>query len=239
MRARHRHLKPSSMGATIAFDSRYINESDNTQIQTWSDRSGNARDLSQSTQANRPTFRTAVQGGAGVMRFDGSNDNMSTPSYAVGSTTSGLLVYQSSTSGRMILERSDNFNNNSWTYVVFVESSTQLQWSLRIPINGYAAANFTTRSTNFNITQFNYGGSSESFTLFQNGSQLTRTLLFGLTNGSGTSASLATFVGSRNGSSFYYNGDIGMLYTINEDIGDPMRKRMNHHAAYSFKIACS
>jgi hypothetical protein len=240
MRARHRHLKPSSLGATIAYDSRYINESDNTTIQTWSDRSGNARDLSQSDSAKRPTFKTAIQGGCGVMRFDGSNDSMSTASYSVANTTSGLMVIQNSqNAGAMVVERSPNYNGSDYGYLVFVENNTTLQWSQKVP-TGRAAATFATRSTSWCIVQFNYNGDDASYTLFSNGSPLTRTFIAGIVQGHGTGTlNAATFVGARNNTGFFYNGDMGALVTIPSDVGDPMRKRLNHHAAFSWKISCN
>jgi hypothetical protein len=242
MRARHRHLKPSSLGATIAYDSRYINESDNTTIQTWSDRSGNARDLSQSDSAKRPTFKTAIQGGCGAMRFDGSNDSMSTASYSVANTTSGLMVIQSSqNSTGIIFERSPNFNSNDYAYLSFVENNTALQWSHKLPgFLVYASGSFATRSTSWCIVQFNYNGDGASFTLFSNGSALTRTPTGGVTQSHGTGTlNAATFVGARNNAQFFYNGDMGALVTIPSDVGDPMRKRLNHHAAFSWKISCN
>jgi hypothetical protein len=240
MRARHRHLKPSSLSATIAYDSRYINESDGTTIQTWSDRSGNARDLSQSDSTKRPTFKTAIQGGCGVMRFDGSNDSMSTGSYSVTNVTSGLMVMQSSqNSAGCILERSTNYNNNTWAYQSFIDSNTTQSWGHKTGASFYAAANFATRSTSWCVVQFNYNGTDASFTLFSNGAVLTKSYLQPQNHGTGTSASLPTFVGARNNAQFFYNGDTGSLMTIPLDIGDPMRKRLNHHAAYSFKISCN
>jgi hypothetical protein len=239
MRARHRHLKPSSLSATIAYDSRYINESDGTTIQTWSDLSGNARDLSQSDSAKRPTFKTAIQGGCGVMRFDGSNDSMGTASYAVTNVTSGLMVTQSSQNATsVIFERSANFNNSNWMYACFVINNTTVQWGHKTLL-GYAAANFTTRPTSWCVIQFNYNGNDGSFTLFSNGTALTKTYVSTQNHDTGTSSSVPTFVGARNNAQFFYNGDMGELMTIPSDVGDPMRKRLNHHAAYSFKISCN
>jgi len=46
-------------------------------VARWEDKSGNGRHATQSTSANRPARKTAVQGGKDVLRFDGSNDSMS------------------------------------------------------------------------------------------------------------------------------------------------------------------
>jgi hypothetical protein len=245
MRARHRHFKPSSVAATVAYDARYIDLADDTGVETWADRSGNGRDLSQASSGKRPKFKAAVQGGCGAVRFDGSDDALASASYSVSNTTTGLLVYQSTqNSGGMIFERSTNFNNVAFTYLCSVENNTTNAWSNRSGnaqgvTNGYLAGNFTTRSTSWAIAQFNYFNTTDSLTFIQNGTALSRTLIGGAPVNSTGTANQALFVGARNQASAYYNGDIGLLYTINADVGDTMRKRLNHHAAYSFKIACS
>lgn len=68
-------------------------------VARWEDKSGNARHATQSTSANRPARKTAVQGGKDVLRFDGSNDfleGFSTP--AGGNTRSVFAVAKLNTS---------------------------------------------------------------------------------------------------------------------------------------------
>lgn len=245
MRKRHRHFKPRSVGATVAYDSRYINQSDGTAVSTWSDMSGNGRDLSQSTSSKQPTYKTGIQGGAGVVRFDGSGDALSTPSYSVSNVVSGLIVYKTTQATDAVLfERSSNFNLNTWCYVVittFLNTNSAVLWSTRTTGgSSYMDGRFIVRSQEFNISQFNYNGSTASHTFLQNGIELTKSYPTNApSNGTGISASLPSFVGARGGSSLYLNGDIGIIYTINADIGNPMRNRLNHHAALAFKIQCS
>jgi hypothetical protein len=49
-------------------------------VARWEDKSGNARHATQGTSGNRPMRKTGVQGGLGVLRFDGSSDHLSIPS---------------------------------------------------------------------------------------------------------------------------------------------------------------
>ena len=174
------------------------------------------------------------------MRFDGSNDSMSTASYSVTNVTSGLLVMNNSQAGAgVILERSTNYNNNDWGYLIYPPNNTTLEYAIRTTgVATYAAAHFTTRSTSWCVVQFNYNGTDASFTLFSNGTALTKTYVQPQNHGTGTLAA-ETFVGARNNTAFFYNGDLGQLMTIPSNVGDPMRKRLNHHAAFSFKIACN
>jgi len=55
---------------------------DGSSVARWEDQSGNSRNASQATSANRPILKTAVQNGRNGIRFDGSNDSMTTASFA-------------------------------------------------------------------------------------------------------------------------------------------------------------
>jgi hypothetical protein len=240
MRARHRHLKPSSVGATIAYDARYLTDADGTGIQTWADRSGNGRDLTQSTVAERPTFKTAIQGGQPVLRFDGSNDNLLTASYAVTNVTTGFVVQQSTQNSQgVILERSATFSNANFRYALMVELSTTFSWATRVGSSQFADADFATRSGNFSVLSFRYGGSDATFGLAEDGLDLTKTYGPAENHGTGVSASTATYVGARAGNSLRYAGDIGILYTIPELISTALRKRIEAHCALAYKIPLS
>lgn len=47
-------------------------------VSQWNDKSGNARNATQGTDANRPTRQTNVLNGGACVRFDGSSDRMTT-----------------------------------------------------------------------------------------------------------------------------------------------------------------
>jgi len=47
-------------------------QADNTDVTTWPDSSGNARDMGQGTGSNKPKLRTAFRNGRSVMSFDGA-----------------------------------------------------------------------------------------------------------------------------------------------------------------------
>lgn len=49
---------------------------DGDPVASWADLSGNSRTLSQGTSAARPTYKTAIQNGRAIVRFDGVDDFM-------------------------------------------------------------------------------------------------------------------------------------------------------------------
>lgn len=87
-------------------------DSDGDAIYQANDKSGNDRHLIQSTEANRPLYKTAIQNELSVARFDGTNDSLATAafSFALGDRTlfivakeavsvvnAGLLVFKPAT----------------------------------------------------------------------------------------------------------------------------------------------
>lgn len=61
-------------GALIGwYDASRLLLSDADAIATWPDLSGNGRDLAQGTAGSRPTFKTGIQNGLAVARFDGGD----------------------------------------------------------------------------------------------------------------------------------------------------------------------
>src|SRR5574343_1369214 len=56
----------------VAADITGLNDGD--AVATWEDSSGNNRDASQATGANRPTYKTNIVNSLPVVRFDGSDD---------------------------------------------------------------------------------------------------------------------------------------------------------------------
>lgn len=53
--------------------------SDSDPVSTWSDQSGNSNDATQATGANQPLYKTNIVNGKPVVRFDNTNDGMTTP----------------------------------------------------------------------------------------------------------------------------------------------------------------
>lgn len=49
---------------------------DGDAVGTWTDQSASANNVTQSTVANKPTYKTAIKNGLPIVRFDGTNDSL-------------------------------------------------------------------------------------------------------------------------------------------------------------------
>lgn len=244
MRARHRHFNPRGIGAKLVFDARYINQSDNTAVSTWPDRSGNGWDATQSTPANQPTFQTAEFGGSGVVRFDGNNDIL----YANGSV--GLL--RNVGGATLVAVNKSTVSSGNGPKIFF--STNSVATRARIAQDGGAGyemggrrldtdsfqtiANntFSTTRTLIQTGVFDYSN-SDAF-LFLDGTQSASSTSFQTSGNTSNSDSAYVSLGNNNIPQAF-NGDIGQVLAFDVALNASQRKRTEHAAAYSFKISCN
>ena len=232
MRARHRHFNAGRAGAAIVLDSRFINQSNNTAISQWDDRSGNAKNAIQATAANQPTFQTNILNGNPVVRFDGANppnsDFLSAGSVVVSQPITFVTVWKAigganylfdatSNSSRVIAGMDLNVGAGSGELSIFASNV------LQDTVNSTGAYNiFSARIQGSTSGVFKDGASRQT--------------------GSAGATNMATLKIGERFSNFnnvsQLNGDIGYLTVVGTSSA-PLRKRLEHAAAYSFKIACS
>jgi hypothetical protein len=231
MRARHRHFNAKSAGAVFVVDSRYITGlSDGNAVSTWSDRSGNGKDATMPTGANQPTYETAEQGGQPVVKFDGVNDFLETASPATTVT-------------------------NNWAMFSVAKTLTRVSggYSGHFQMGGDSGGGQSHRNANGNfgglyggVAWLNDGPAKLDQWIIQSFLRTSGTAQFwanGITTGTtftqnpSTPANrtfLATFTGVGT-----QQCEISTAVITNVAIGASLRKRIEHAAAYSFKIACS
>ena len=71
-------------------------------VARWEDKSGNGRHATQGTSANRPARKTAIQGGKDVLRFDGSDDHLTSTDFldlSSGQAITAFVVCKRSATG--------------------------------------------------------------------------------------------------------------------------------------------
>jgi hypothetical protein len=219
MRARHRHFNPGHAGATLALDSRFIvGAADASQIDTWVGRSGTSINAT-STSTARPTYKSSEINGQPMVNFDGSNDTMTATLSSSNPCTvlSALYLTEDRVQFRVAWSIGTNvlalgYNNTNQLYVF---TSTGITVS-------------RSRPTNIEILGCVVNGASSLL----------------LANGIATSGTIASHSASNfrlchNGLSNFSPGFAGCFIYIPSALEKTLYRRLEHAAAFSFKIACS
>ncbi len=178
-----------------------VNEGD--PVGLWRDKSGNAKHATQSTNANRPLFKTSVQNSKNVLRFDGSNDGMAGSDTGFSTTTSTVFVICKSAIAGI-----DNY-----PFMFGTDAATQLvgltTYNNQMQITQYGASTFVAFTTNaWNIIYFTK--SSNNWTMNLNGTSASTTMT--------TSTVLSGNYGigfNKSGNRAFFNGDIAEVILYN------------------------
>jgi hypothetical protein len=254
MRRRHRHLNTRHLGAKLVLDARYINQSDNTAVSTWADRSGNGYDATQTDSNLFPTFQTAEFGGNGVVSFDGTNDVLNANGAAGvmrnvgGGTLMAVCKYTSAslnnTRPPLFFSRGDSSG-----------STRALIGTTNTSPTGYTTAGRRLDANSFQVVATGSGtytqnriliqsgifdwANSDAF-VFLDGKQEASSTSFQTAGNTSNTDSLAVRVGLAD-STFnqFLQGDIGQALAFNTALTASQRKRVEHAAAFSFKISCN
>jgi len=183
--------------------------SDGDVVTTWSESSGNGTDATQSTTSKKPVYRTGMLGGKPVVRFDGTDDCLSTTNVALQSHFTVFVVASqtnSGTSNPFFFEHSVNSNINDGFYVMG-SSASSLFKVRRTGHHAYDSAGDWFGFRSFAIAAFVYDG---ALVTRKNGVAISSTVSGGSTV-SDSSTTQGLFLGSRNGASLFFEGDLAEL----------------------------
>ena len=252
MRGRHRHLNKSLRDTACAFDSRFLSGfSDGNAVDTWTDLSSNARNASQSTAANRPLYKTGVQGGNPVIRFDGSNDLLQTTTFASASELTAIQVIKANawippTDYRQSSGHGSGDSPTTTSGINFfsIAPSSFWYWQTGDLIgfgNGYQdtnpkAAGPAASGSDFRIISTVFWTSLSR--IYSNGTRLSTRVEATAAAGSFTRAFSIGGPTSAIATDRWL-GDIAAVIYYQSNIGEAMRARIERSNAYSFRIACS
>jgi hypothetical protein len=221
-------------------DSRRISGlSDGNAVSQWDDVSRSGWNATQATSALQPLYKTAIQGGQPVVRFDGANatnagDRLINSSVSAAQTFLCLAVFQLSsadTNGAVIF---DSFSNVPCSLYAGTGADNPNNFALGA---GSAQLSVASRNNNWNIAACQFSGAT-SFGSF-NGTKTT------VSSSPGSNSLTGISIGSLRGnptpsvSNYSFNGGMGLIAIISTALADPLRKRLEHAAAFSFKIACN
>jgi len=226
MRARHRHFNPRHAGAIAAYDARFISGlSDGNNVSTWASRTG-SNDATQETGGNQPTYETNEINGNPVVLFNGSTEQLvisitipnslttcSVFNRAATNHNSGFFGTNSVTTRRFTAYY---FSNNN----IYTRYNSEQAWTGHTPTTGSLILSEIKETTSTNQVYVN----GKTF----------RSAQVPL-----TSNDTFTRVGFAEAGSPSSSHKLGSTCLIDTNVGDALRKRLEHAAAYSFKISCN
>lgn len=194
---------------------------DGNSVTTWNDSSGLGNNATQSTAANKPTYKTNIIGGYPVVRFDGSNDFLTTPSISIGVFTA-FAVFKATTSSP-VYEQGISTGSASgfhlWTGITTMRVNKSGTSTAK---NHPSGATWATDGV-WRMTSQTYNGTHASFLLWVNGSSVS---LSDVTVASPGTAAVnnPVYLGMRGGSTNALNGDLAEIIIYDSSLSTADRQ---------------
>ena len=172
---------------------------DGDPVGAWDDVSGAGRNALEATVGKRPLLKLAIQNGKPVLRFDGVDDWMATPSITFGSAYTVIMAVIAPTINKILLESGPNTNSSAGFLLYSGSPNGQ--------VFGGSGGPFTYGGTDLHAVGMQVlttlATSAATADVFKNGtSQGPQTRTFG------TIGAVVVNVGARSGGTLPLNGDI-------------------------------
>lgn len=248
MHRRSRHLNPAQAGAQIALDARFITgQADNTTLQTWPSRAVASITASQSTSAQRPTYRNPSINGQPALVFDGSDDNYDLSASALSLTNGAASITA------LILCQNTSVTD-AIEYAFFTSSgssATANRFSARLVDTSIQRVTGSFRSVDgdTNVVTSNAGSPTNPCIVRIASDYPSSTSSSGMNGGTATTVShspaagvspstnsLSSKIGAVNSTTGRLVGKVAMLIVAKPTPSLSLVKRLRHHMAYSYKI---
>jgi len=239
MRARHRHLTLGRSGALACWDARALTQADNAGIASWTDRAASITANANTT----PVVRRAIQGGQPIVRFASNSTFMETGSVSVTANKAAITIVAvaSSTAATgagyqtVVQSRTSGASTRAGVYL---RSSKAEAGGRRLVANSYQFVQTgTAANSTFYVVAGVFHWAGAALWAYLSGSGTSRTGGF-QTAGNSENASSVISLGAFGNTTEALLGDIGIVAFI-ETASSPLRRRFEHAAAYSYKLACA
>lgn len=222
-----------------------------SEVTQWNDKSGNSRNFTQSTAANRPLSGTRSQNGKNIIDFDGSNDRLGSSAASSNwvfmhngteHTVFWACVKDGDTFGDLM---GDNGNTSSNVGTVFSEA------------NSYRIAQYVTRGVSGNTVIENYTGSNltsgfhyttvrakpndgtaanRSEIFYNNGSAIKNNAQSNAPSSSNPTYNLGVGDSRADASVIPFNGGIGEILIYNSYLSDVDRDKVRTYLATKWGV---
>jgi len=207
--------------------------SDGDPVTAWPDQSGNGNDAAQATGAKKPTFKTAIQNGEPVVRFDGIDDTLVIPSDVLDSSS----VDRAAT---MFFAVSPATLSNGNGYVALVDAEAGGGVRLFALFIGNSYCSFWNNNATYTPSPaFSTGPqivcirtSGATATVFVNGTQVA-TVATGTTSSSGCQLEIG---GNPSGSASLLQGDYAEVLYFNAALSTDDRERVEAYLNDKYAI---
>ena len=213
-------------------------------VARWEDKSGNARHATQATSISRPLRKTAVQNSLAVLRFDGSNDFLTTVAFGGSQTFERHIVMsERSAAGqtKIIAAHGGGFDTPNPGADYMLSISRQVQGSHN---GGAGTTNLSQRQTNVFITQNTFfslaqhaSGTHASHGLRVNGASAIAGSPFTSNPGTFSKAATAYGIGAYNSGALPLNGDIAEFIHFNRVLTTDERTALELYLSQKWGIS--
>jgi len=213
---------------------------DGESVATWSDRSGNARDATQSTAAKRPTLQTNEANGLPIVRFDGVDDDMGygsaeiIPGLYPQPLTIGVLIRVAGASGRQHLLRIATGQAIEMV-LQFTDVANQS------PLLGWRAGDRRGMSGNFGLSTWD----TNSVVVFTSDGvdPASTNWIYTLDGASQTWARVdiggagnTNFIGSNSADADFFNGDVAEIVIYTGELTASERQRLERYLGSKYGV---
>jgi len=190
--------------------------SDGDPVGTWSDSSGNGNDGTQSTGSNKPTYKTAIQNGKPIIRFNSAFLNYLTFPDFLSAMTAGqvFIVVKANADNHAngLWDMGDPTNGNTGSWYPWDDGTIYEGWGTS---SRKTTGNPTTALDAFVL--YSVASASGNFTTYINGVQF-------YTTGTNTTSWPTAPILGRNSESTYFPGDIGEVIIYNSVLSTANRQ---------------
>lgn len=225
-------------GLKLWIDANTLALSDNDPVATWTDLSGNGNDADQATSGNRPLYKTNIQNGKPIIRFDGTDDFLEIANTSIVGGEAGMTVFivvkqATLASDRSMLAKWDYATDGC--FAMQTDFTNAGEFMCFFASSAADAGGNRTRTTNASLTTAFYllemvfdGSQSNADRLkFYRNTTLLTTTTDGTINTTVLSSGATLKVGKFGGVlDRYWNGDIGAIFVFDSALSDVNRGKM-------------